>query len=226
MRCKLFLVLLCFLGYSFAENPVCDNTERGKIYESHCYSLGDEFIFFGKTWPEYKSGEKFPEEGSTCFDEFTISEVQNVEKISKNGIHYISYALGQYCCKHQVFHTTQRGYTEFSYYGKFGTLYSECEYYASDRVKVQFAETKLQKPIDKADVLNFFTNVKNMFGSTESAMVKLTLLASIEKQEEMLFKIYRWNGTIKYIGGVNLGLCMSKNGKKALDFSEGSANCK
>ncbi len=138
------------------------------------------------------------------------------------------YVLDQYCCKHQVFRTKETrwgneddGYTDFSYYGTFGTFYSECEYQESKRAEVQFAETKLQKPLDEVDFLNFTVDAERIFGSVEGAMMKIGVLGSIAKNGEIPFKIYRQNGSIKYIGGVNLGFCMSKNGKKALDFVQG-----
>ena len=230
---KFFLILLCSSVCSFADNPVCDNTEEYQIYEKRCYSFGDEFVFVSKGWPEYNDGEEKTEEGTTCFEKFRASEDENVEKFSKNGIHYVVYALDQYCCKHKVFRTKEarwgnedNGYKDFSYYGTFGIFYSECEYQESDRVKVQFAETKLQKPLDKVDGLNFITDVEKVFGSREKAMVKVGVLASLENKGETIFKIYRQNGSVKYIGGVDLGFCMSKNGKKALDFAKGPSDCK
>ena len=114
---------------------------------------------------------------------------------------------------------------DFSYYGTFGIFYSECEYQESELAKVLFAETKLQKPLDNVDVLNFTADAKRMFGSGENAMMKIGVLASIENNGETPFKIYRQNGSIKYIGGVSLGFCMSKNGKKALDFAKGPDDC-
>lgn len=228
-----YLFLCVIVSVAFAGNPVCDNTEEYQIYNTACYSFGDEFVFVSKGWPEYDNGEEKPEEGTTCFEKFRISEEKNVEKFSQNGIHFELYALDQYCCKHQVFRTKEtrwgnedNGYTDFSYYGTFGTFYSECKYQESNRRKVQFAETKLQKPLDNVDVLNFTADAKRIFGSGENAMMKVGVLASIENNGETPFKIYRQNGSIKYIGGVSLGFCMSKNGKKALDFAKGPDDCK
>ena len=228
-----YLFLCVIVSVAFAGNPVCDNTEENQIYYTACYSFGDEFVFVSKGWPEYDNGEEKPEEGTSCFEKFRISEEKNVEKFSQNGIHFELYALDQYCCKHQVFRTQEtrwgdedNGYTDFSYYGTFGTFYSECEYQESNRGKVLFAETKLQKPLDKVDILNFTADAKRMFGSGENAMMKVGVLASIENNGETPFKIYRQNGSVKYIGGVSLGFCMSKNGKKALDFAKGPDDCK
>lgn len=228
-----YLFLCVIVSVAFAGNPVCDNTEEYQIYNTACYSFGDEFVFVSEGWPEYDNGEEKPEEGTTCFEKFRISEEKNVEKFSQNGIHFELYALDRYCCKHQVFRTEEtrlgnedNGYTDFSYYGTFGTFYSECEYQESNREKVLFAETKLQKPLDKVDILNFTADAKRMFGSRENAMMKVGLLASIENNGETPFKIYRQNGSVKYIGGVSLGFCMSKNGKKALDFAKGPDDCK
>ena len=114
---------------------------------------------------------------------------------------------------------------DFSYYGTFGIFYSECEYQESELAKVLFAETKLQKPLDKVDFLNFTADAIRIFGSRKDAMMKIGVLASIGNNGETPFKIYRQNGSIKYIGGVNLGFCMSKNGKRALDFANGPDDC-
>ena len=227
-----YLFLCVIVSVAFADNPICDNTEEYQIYNTHCFSFGDEFVFVSKNWPEYDNGEEKPEEGTTCFEKFRISENKDAKEFSKNGIHYATYALDQYCCKHQVFRTKEtrwgdedNGYMDFSYYGTFGIFYSECEYQESELAKVLFAETKLQKPLDNVDVLNFTADAKRMFGSGENAMMKIGVLASIENNGETPFKIYRQNGSIKYIGGVSLGFCMSKNGKKALDFAKGPDDC-
>lgn len=227
--CHFFLLLIVTTAY--AGNPVCDNTEEYRIYETGCYSFGDEFVFVSKNWPEYDNGEEKPENGTTCFEKFRISENKDVREFIENGIHYVAYALDQYCCKHQVFRTTEtwvnenNGYLDFSYYGNFGVIYLECEYQESNRMRVQFAETKLQKPLDEVDFLNFGADVKKTIASTENAMMKVGLLAALVENGEIPFKIYRRNGTVKYIGGVNLGFCMSKNGKKALDFAKGPNDC-
>lgn len=233
-RIPAYLFLFCVITTTaFADNPVCDNTEEYLINTTGCYSFGNEFVFVSQNWPEYDNGEEMPEEGTVCFEKFKISEDKDVEEFSKKGIRYATYALDQYCCKHQIFRTKEtrwgnedNGYTDFSYYGTFGIFYSECEYQESDRVKIEFAETKLQKPFDRVDVLNFAVDAEKMFGSGESALMKLGVLASIENNGETIFKIYRQNGSVKYIGGVNLGFCMSKNGKKALDFAKGPSDCK
>ena len=100
-----YLFLCVIVNVAFADNPVCDNTEEYQIDNTGCYSFGDEFVFVSKGWPEYDNGEEKPEEGTTCFEKFKISEEKNVENFSKNRIHYEAYALDQYCCKHQVFRT-------------------------------------------------------------------------------------------------------------------------
>ena len=91
-----------------------------------------------------------------------------------------------------------------------------------------FTVTKLQKPFDEVDILNLATNVGEMFGSRENAMMKIAVLYFLVEKANgnYPFKIYRQNGTLKYIGSVNLGFCMSKNGKRALDFTKGPLNCK
>lgn len=231
MRLSSYLFLLCAVTTALAGNPVCDNTEEYRIYETGCYSFGDEFVFVSKNWPEYDNGEEMPEEGNTCFEKFRISEDKGAQKFAENGIHYVAYALDQYCCKHQVFQTKEtwvnenNGYADFSHYGNLGVIYWECEYQESNRARLQFAETKLQKPLDEVDILNFTADIKKTFASTENAMMKVGVLASLEKNGEIPFKIYRQNGTVKYVGGVNLGFCMSKNGKKALDFAKGPKDC-
>lgn len=231
MRLSSYLFLLCAVTIAFAGNLVCDNTEEYRIYEMGCCSFGDEFVFVSENWPEYENGEEKPEEGTTCFEKFRISEDKGAREFVENGIHYVAYVLDQYCCKHQVFRTKEtwvnenNGYLDFSYYGNFGVIYWECEYQESNRVRLQFAETKLQKPLDEVDILNFTADIKKTFASTENAVMKLGILVSLAENGEIPFKIYRQNGTVKYVGGVNLGFCVSKNGKKTLDFAKGPKDC-
>lgn len=99
--------LLCSWTFLFAGNPVCDNVEEYGIYETGCYSFGDEFVFIDKEWPEYDNGEEKPENGTTCFSKFKSSENRKQQKIQKDGLFYIVYWLDQYCCKHQVFRTKE-----------------------------------------------------------------------------------------------------------------------
>ena len=84
-------------------------------------------------------------------------------------------------------------------------------------------ETSLQQPIDGVEFLNF--SIK-MFDSGKSDMMKMFALAALADNGEMLFRIYRSNGTIKYMGGIHLGFCFSKNGKKVLDLVKGPKHCK
>lgn len=224
--------LLCSWTFLFAGNPVCDNVEEYGIYETGCYSFGDEFVFIDKEWPEYDNGEEKPENGTTCFSKFKSSENRKQQKIQKDGLFYIVYWLDQYCCKHQVFRTKETrwgneddGYKDFSYYGKFGAFYSECEYQETSRLDTAFSETKLQKPMDEIDILNMTTDFEKVFGSRENAMMKVAMLYSLASNNEIPFKIYRNNGSLKYIGGVHLGFCLCKNGK-ALDFVKGPKSCK
>ena len=55
--------------------------------------------------------------------------------------------------------------------------------------------------------------------------MKFGILVSLAENGEIPFKIYRQNGAVKYVGGVNLGFCVSKNGKKTLDFAKGPKDC-
>lgn len=80
--------------------------------------------------------------------------------------------------------------------------------------------------MDEVDFLNLTTNAESIFGSRENAMMKMAALAAMAKNGVMPFKIYRKNKTVKYIGSPNLGFCMSKNGKRALDFAKGAEACK
>ena len=156
---KLFCISLCLCIYSFADNPICNNTEKYGIYGAGCYSFGDEFVFIDKEWPEYDNGDEKPEEGLTCFSKFKFSENRERRNVQKNGLFYTVYLLDQYCCKHQVFRTKETrwgsdddGYIDFSDYGNFGVFYSECGYQETDRLDSLFTETKMQKPMDEIDI--------------------------------------------------------------------------
>ena len=213
-----------------AENPVCENTEESQIYNTGCYSFGGEFVFVSNAWPSYDNGDKKPEGGSTCFDKFRISKNAKGKKIVRKGFVYGEFPLEQYCCNHWVFRTDSASYgneyIDFSYYGNFGAYYWNCEYHGVDKVRTLFWETEWQKPMDEVDFLNLTTNAENIFGSQENAMMKMATLAAIAKNDVIPFKIYRKNKTVKYIGSPNLGFCMSKNGKRALDFAKGPEACK
>ena len=138
MMYRSFLVLLIICVCSFADNPVCDNTEMYRIDESGCYSFGNEFVFISKGWPKYGNGDDMPEEENTCFEKFSYAG--KVKSFTQYGLSYDIYSLNQYCCKHQVFQTSEtrwgdedEGYVDFSAYGNYGVFYSECEYKNSDR---------------------------------------------------------------------------------------------
>ena len=211
---------------------MCENTEELFIHNTGCYSFGGEFVFVSNTWPTFGNGDEMSEDGSTCFDKFRIPKNAKGKKIVRKGIVYGEFPLEQYCCDHQVFRTNETkygneedGYIDFSYYGNFGAYYWNCEYHRVDKVRTLFWETEWQKPMDEIDFLNLTTNVENIFGSRENAMMKTAALAAIAKNN-IPFKIYRKNKTVKYIGSPTLGFCMSKNGKRALDFAKGPEACK
>ncbi len=73
-------LLLCLYPYSFADNPVCNNTEEYGIDESGCYSFGDEFVFIGKEWPEYNNGEKNLKKAQRALKNLEFQKI----RISKN----------------------------------------------------------------------------------------------------------------------------------------------
>ncbi len=230
-----FFLVLLFFAICHAENLICNNTEEYNITETGCYSFGDEFVFVSDGKPKYEKDGNESETGLTCFDRFSFSANRKTKKFSKNGFHYDVWMLDQYCCKYQIFRTNESrwgnendGYVDFSIYGNFGVFFSECEYQETDLMDTIFTVTKLQKPFDEVDILNLATNVGEMFGSRENAMMKIAVLYSLVEKANgnYPFKIYRQNGTLKYIGSVNLGFCMSKNGKRALDFTKGPLNCK
>lgn len=227
------MYLLCFVALAVAKNPMCENTEKFQIHNTSCYSFGDEFVFVSDAWPTFGNGDEMPEDGYICFDKFRVSENAKAKKIVRKGIVYGEVPLEQYCCNHQVFRTNETkygnkddGYIDFSYDGKFGVFYSECEYRGVDKVRTLFWETEWQKSMDEVDFLNLTTNVESIFGSRESAMMKMASLAAMAKNGAIPFKIYRKNKTVKYIGSPNLGFCVSKNGKRALDFAKGPEACK
>ena len=224
------LFWLVSVSFAVAENPVCENTEESQIYNTGCYSFGDEFVFVSDAWPTYDNGDKKPEGGSTCFDKFRIPKNAKGKKIVRKGFVYGEFPLEQYCCNHWVFRTDTASYgneyIDFSYYGNFGAYYWNCEYHGVDKVRTLFWETEWQKPMDEVDFLNLTTNAENIFGSQENAMMKMATLAAIAKNDVIPFKIYRKNKTVKYIGSPTLGFCMSKNGKRALDFAKGPEACK
>jgi hypothetical protein len=85
------------LTTALAENPVCDNTEEYRIYETGCYSFGDEFVFVSKNWPEYENGEEKPEEGTT----FVISAWRGYGTLALGGCHQRNrQALCESACLH------------------------------------------------------------------------------------------------------------------------------
>lgn len=230
MKKRIFFIWFCLCAYLFAANPICSNSEQDEIYRTKCYSFGDEFVYIYQEWPEYDNGDEKPEEGITCFDKFKYSESQEVERFTRNGIQYGRVSLEQYCCNHQVFRTSEtrwgndvNGYIDFSDYGNYGVFYSSCNYQETEQIDTVFMETSLQQPIDGVEFLNF--SIK-MFDSGKSDMMKMFALAALADNGEMLFKIYRSNGTIKYMGGIHLGFCFSKNGKKVLNLVKGPKHCK
>ena len=91
-----------------------------------------------------------------------------------------------------------------------------------------FDINSLQQPLDELDVINMLGNFSESFGNEASALVKLAGAQAMMSSMggETPFKIYRKNKTLKYIGGVNMGICFSKNGKKILDFVRGPQYCK
>ena len=63
-----YLFLCVIVSVAFADNPICDNTEEYQIYNTRCFSFGDEFVFVSKNWPEYDNGEEKPDEDNGYMD--------------------------------------------------------------------------------------------------------------------------------------------------------------
>ena len=84
-----YLFLCVIVSVAFADNPICDNTEEYQIYNTRCFSFGDEFVFVSKNWPEYDNGEEKPEEGTTCFEKFRISEDSIHKTVSFTTKHHL-----------------------------------------------------------------------------------------------------------------------------------------
>lgn len=227
MRNCFFILLCSLLSISaYAENLMCSTTDLNEIYSTKCYSFGDEFLFVSNNWPQYDNGDEKPEVGATCFEKYV--QGKKIKDFTQRGIRYRIFANHKYCCKHEVFRTDtiswgdqNNDYINLSPYGNFGAFYSECFPGEEEFPDTTFATTPLQKEITQIDVWNL------AFESSRSDAIKqlLVMIATL-KNNQIPFKIYRKNGTVKYIGIVGFGLCMSKNGKKGIEFSEGPQFCK
>lgn len=214
----------------FAITPVCSNTDESLIGSEMCYSFGNEFVLTKEKWPKYSDGEEMQEEGSACWDDDYIYNLKKGKKFSRNGIRYAIVSPKRYCCQYKVFQTAETTYgdVDFSPGGNYGIFYSDCYFQDAEKKDTVFDINSLQQPLDELDVINMLGNFSESFGNEASALVKLAGAQAMMSSMggETPFKIYRKNKTLKYIGGVNMGICFSKNGKKILDFVRGPQYCK
>ncbi len=191
-KTAVFLAALCAMSSSgFAENPICDNTEASEAYDKKCLTLGEShFMQFFKEWPTYSNGEAFKDSGAVSWTSQIQDIPQSEKRFSKHNVIYSVFQKGVYECDYTVLSV---GDLDTSIPGfdndDFVTDYFNCKYAPNGEYDTTFAVTEFQKKVDAGEVV-------------------LNALQG----EFFLWKFYRSDGTLKFVGDINEGYCMNKSG--------------
>lgn len=212
---KRLIVLLVFLVVDgLADDILCENTDEGMTSVYECLALNDdEFVFLSKRWPTFSDGKPYDEEGTVTWSGKSRWVREKSTQFKKNGIVYVVYpVVAAYECDCIVFNTKEQTVADINFWdgiNEYGRYYYNCGYRSEIELPhpdTTFAETEFQRYISAEDLIG------------------VMLTGNID--EIGPWKIYRTDGTLKFVGDVHGGYCMSKNGMKKTKKVTSAVYCK
>lgn len=200
--------------FTFASNPMCNNEDENMVFYYKCYAFSDDqFVQVYKHWPTFDDGTPYEDEGEIFWQSNTVRISRDESEFTKNGIIFKVYPYAAaYNCNYSVFRTDQFNVGDVNFHNydqEFGVNFYNCGYnreYELSTPDTTFAQTEFQRFISKEDVI--------------SALLTRNI------DELGPWKIYRKDGTLKFIGDVHGGYCMSNNGMKKTKKVTSAIYCK
>jgi len=206
---KILVAFLLTVALGFAKNPICDNEDKSRVFYYKCFSFGeDQFVSVKDGMPTFSDGTDMGSEGSSRWNNVTVRLCSEEKTYTKNGIVFSVCPIGAFSCQYEVFKTDEVtiGDVDFRDDGEYLINYYDCKYESTDVLDTTYAQTDLQKRASMAD-----------------------LLGAVIRQDVGDFgewKIYREDGTLKFVGSYYEGYCMSKNGMKQTKKVANAMFCK
>lgn len=197
---------------AIAGNPICDNYDKYQITIYNCLAFNDsQFVSAFMRWPTFSDGTPFETEGDILWNDKAVRISKNSRQYKKNGIVFKVYTMAAtYGCDYVVFDAQKATVGDLDLGGyAYGVNFYNCGFNNEIELDIPdttFAETELQRSVSGMDLVN--------------AMITGNM------EEVAPWRIYRTDGTLKFIGDISDGYCMSRNGMKKTKKVTSAIYCK
>lgn len=179
----LWMFLTALTGVAFPSNPICSNTDKSLVNLYKCYSFGEsQFISLSDGLPTFSDGATMGREGSSRWENERIRLCDAEKTYKKNGIVFSICSIGVYVCSYEVLKSDEVTIADLDF------RYDGGEYL------INYYDCKYEK----SEMLD-----------TTYAQTDLQRKATGDIVE---WKIYRADGTLKFMDFFDEGYCMSKDG--------------